>query len=150
MPQRPVKPLNSILVSGNPIYEEYEVETATTMYPGTLVIKGSDSRYVVTGTDNSTEIIGVLDIMPDQKLTTMTSTPTTYSVGDQVRVIRGDCVVQLRALHSATITIGLKVQCAGAGRIDQYATANADVGIAEEDFGPAAADGWVIVKLTNV
>jgi hypothetical protein len=149
MPQRPVQPTNAILVSGNPIYEEYEVETAANMYPGHLVIKGTAAEQVVVATDNSVAVVGVLDVMPDKNLAEMYSDETTYSVGDQVRVIRGDCVVKLRKASGATITVGLKVQCAGDGKIDQYATANADVGIAEEAKS-GNDDEWIIVKLTNV
>lgn len=144
MPQRPVQPSNAILVSGTPIYEEYEVETATDMYPGRLVIKGSASHQIKVATDNSIAVIGVLDVEPTE------TRDTQYDANDQARVIRGDCVVLLKVLHSATIGIGGKVQCAGSGKIDQHATAYADVGISEEAWAPQAADGWIMVKLTNV
>lgn len=150
MPQRPVQAVNAILVSGNPIYEEYEVKTAANMYPGKLVITDTTAHQIKVATDNSVAVLGVLDVMPDQKLTDMYDDSTTYAAGDQVRVIRGDCVVMLRADHAATITVGLKVQAADTGNVDEYATANADVGIAEEDFSAQATDGWVMVKLTNL
>lgn len=150
MPQRPVQPENAILISGNPIYEEYEVETAANMYPGKLVITGTNPEQVVVATDNSVAVVGVLDVMPDKNLKEMYDDSTTYAVGDQVRVIRGDCVVKLRADHAATITVGLKVQAGPDGNVDEYATANADVGIAEEAFSAQATDDWIIVKLTNV
>lgn len=150
MPQRPVVPTNSILVSGTPIYEEYEVETATGCKPGALVITGSASHQVVVATDNSVAVLGVLDVMPGYDKATMWSDDTDYAANTQVRVIRGDCVVTLRALHSAAITVGLKVQCAGSGKVDQYATANADVGIAEVAHAAQANDSWINVKLTNL
>jgi len=156
MPARPVQAVNAILVSGNPIYEEYELEgTMTYAYPGKLVVKGTAAYQCQIAGDDSTEVIGVLDVMPDKNLTTMYTDSAPYTVKDQVRVIRGDCVVMLRADHAATITVGLKVQAAPEGNVDEYATANADVGIAEEAFtGPgepgATADHWLIVKLTNI
>lgn len=144
MPQRPVHPSNAILVNGNPIIEEYEVQTATDMYPGRLVIPGTGTHQVVVATDNATNVIGVLDVEATERRSTQ------YGASDQARVLRGDAVVLLLALHSATITKGMKVQCAGSGKIDQYATVNAAVGVAEESFGPAAADTWIMVKLTLV
>jgi hypothetical protein len=151
MPQHPVQPTNAILVSGTPVYEEYEVETAANMYPGKLVITGSAAHQIVVATDNSVACVGVLDVMPDKNVTEMYDDSTTYSVGDQVRVIRGgDCVVRMRADHAATITVGLKVQAGPDGNVDQYATAVADIGIAEEAFSPQATDGWILVKLTNL
>lgn len=149
MPQRPIQPTNAILVSGNPIYEEYEVESGTSMYPGHLVIKGTGAHQINVAGDNSVAVVGVLDVMPDKNLAEMYENSTTYSAGDQVRVIRGDCVVKLRKASGATITVGLKVQAAASGEVDQYATANADVGIAEEAKSGDDAE-WIIVKLTNL
>lgn len=143
MPQRPVQASNAILVGGNPIYEEYEVETATDMYPGRAVIAGTNPYQIKVGTDNDTTIIGVLDVKPDGKRTDQ------YSASDQARVIRGDAVVMMLKASGANIAKGGKVQCAGSGKIDQYATANADIGIAEEAKS-GDDDEWIIVKLTNV
>lgn len=148
MPQRPVQPANAILVSGNPIYEEYEVETAANMYPGKLVKAGSDERYVVVCAADGTTGLGVLDVMPDQNLQTMYTDSTTYSQYDQVRIIRGDCVVKMRADHAATIAIGAKVYAGPDGNVDEGVTTDALVGIAEEDAAPSATDVWINVKLT--
>jgi hypothetical protein len=152
MPQRPVEPENAILVSGTPIYEEYEVKTAANMYPGKLVITDTTEYQIKVATDNSTAVLGVLDVMPDKNLKKMYEDTTTYEAGDQVRVIRGDCVVKLRADHAATITVGIKVYPAPDGNVDESATAYADIGIAETvpDTGASKDDDWVIVKLTNI
>ena len=149
MPQRPIQPTNAILVSGNPIYEEYEVETAANMYPGKLVKAGSDERYVVVCT-NGADAIGVLDVMEDKVVSTMYDDTTTYAQYDQVRVIRGDCVVRLRADHAATIGIGDRVYAADTGNVDEGAHSDAFVGVSEEDASPSATDLWINVKLTNV
>jgi hypothetical protein len=155
MPQHPVRPTNAILVSGQPIIEEYEVETNTNMYPGKFVIKGTSAEQVLVATDNSVAVIGILDVMPDKNLAKMYTDATPYAAGDQVRVIRGDCVVMARVDHSAVITVGLKVQVGDDGNVDQYATPLADVGISEEAFtgtgSPGAqADNWIMVHLTGV
>lgn len=152
MPQRVVEPINSILISGEPHIEEFEVETAANMYPGKLVIMGTGSHQVVVATDNSTAVIGVLDVMPDQDVSTMYSDTTTYAVGDQVRVLSGDITVRLRGDHADSISLGEAVQAAPDGNIDTLATANAKIGIAEDAHtgGAGESDSWVIVHLTNV
>ena len=153
MPQRVIKPLNAILVSGNPIYEEYELEgTVTYAYPGKLVVPGTYTYQCQIADANSPDVIGVLDVMPDKKLTTMYSTSTPYALGDQVRVIRGDCVVMLRGDHSASITVGTKVEAGDEGNVITSVTALADIGIAEEGHtgGAGESDGWIVVKLHGV
>jgi hypothetical protein len=151
MPQRPVQAVNAILVSGNPIYEEYELEgTMTYAYPGKLVVPGTATYQCQIADANSPDVIGVLDVMPDKNLTTMYTDSAPYTVKDQVRVIRGDCVVMLRADHAGSITVGTKVEAGAEGNVITSVTALADIGIAEESFAAAAADGWIIVKLHGV
>lgn len=150
MPQHPVQATNAIILAGQPIIEEYEVETAANMYPGKCVITGTGAHQVVAAGDNAVNVIGILDIMPDENLASMYTNSRTYEVGDQVRVIRGDCTVMCRVDHAAVITVGLKVQSTDTGSVDQYATALADIGIAEEAHAAGAADGWIIVHLTGV
>ena len=155
MPQHPVQPTNSILVAGEPIIEEYEVETETNMYPGKFVIKGTGAHQVLVATAASVAVIGILDVMPSYNCAKMYTDLTPYAAGTQVRVLRGDCVVRARVDHSAVITVGLKVEVLGEGNVGQYTTANADVGISEEAFtgtgSPgAAADNWINIHLSNV
>ena len=151
MPQHPVQATNAILVSGQPIIEEYEVQTATNMYPGMFVITGTAANQVIVATDSSASVIGILDIMPDENLADMYTDSRTYVANQQVRVIRGDCVVMARVDHAAVITVGLKVEVSdGTGSVAPYATPNCEVGIAEEAHAAQAADGWLIVHLTNV
>ena len=152
MPQRVVEPINSILISGEPHIEEFEVETAANMYPGKLVILGTASHQVVVATDNSTGVIGVLDVMPTKTVSEMYDDTTTYSVGDQVRVLSGDITVRLRGDHADSISVGEAVQAAPDGNVDSLATANAKVGVAEDAHtgGAGYSDSWIIVHLTNV
>lgn len=141
MPQGLIQPNNSILYAGNPKYLEYEVLTATNMYPGRLVITDTNEYSIKVGTDDATTVLGVLDVEPNELRETI------YDAGDQARVITGDCVVLLKKASGATISVGTKVQCAGNGMVDEYATASADVG-----YSLQAADGdddeWILVKLT--
>lgn len=152
MPQRVIEPVNAILINGNPHIEEYEVETADYMYPGKLVKLGTGSHQIIACTDNATNCIGVLDVMEDQDVSTMYDDTTTYSVGDQVRVLSGPITVRLRADHADSISVGEAVQPAPEGNVDPLATANAKVGVAEDAHtgGSGESDSWVIVHLTDL
>jgi hypothetical protein len=132
---------NEILYAGDPVVREMEVMTATDMYPGRLVITDGSTDYgIIVGTDNSVAILGVLDREPTELITTQ------YDQYDQARVLSGDIIVWLVAVSGATITRGLRVQCAGAGKVDQYATAQAAVGYSLHAKS-GADDEWILVKL---
>lgn len=141
MPQGIVQPTNAILYAGQPVYMEYEVKTNTGLYPGCLVQNDTDEYDIKVGADNSVVILGVADVEPNELRTTI------YGAGDQCRVISGDCIVLLKAASGATIAVGTRVQCAGSGLVDEYATALADVG-----YSLQAKSGddneWILVKLT--
>jgi hypothetical protein len=132
---------NAILYAGTPIVREMEVTTATTMIPGALVITdGSNDNGCIVAPDNSVIVLGVLDVDPTKLLT------TTYTQYDQARILSGNIIVWLMKISGAAITRGLRVQCAGAGMVDQYATAEAAVGYS---LHAASGDGteWILVKL---
>lgn len=142
MPQGLIQPSNAILYAGTPVVQEYEVKTADDMYPGRLVITDTNEWDIKVATDNSVAVLGVLDVEAGERRSTI------YGAGDQARVLRGDIVVMLYAISGAVITIGLRVQCAGAGMIDQYATALADVGYSLQAKSPGEGGDWCLVKLT--
>ena len=139
MPQGLIQPANSILYAGYPKYLELEVESGTNMYPGRLVITGTAEYQCNVAGDNAANVLGVLDVEPNELRETI------YAAGDQARIITGDCVVLLKKASGATITVGLKVQPAANGMVDEYATAGTEVGYALQ-----AADGdddeWILVK----
>jgi hypothetical protein len=141
MPQGLVQPANAILYAGNPKYLEYEVLDNTNMYPGRLVITDTNEWSIKVATDDAATVLGVLDVEPNELRTTI------YGVADQARVITGDCVVLLMKISGATIAVGTKVQCAGAGMVNQSADGALAVG-----YSLQAASGddneWILVKLT--
>lgn len=143
MPQGLVIPSNSILYAGEPTYREYEVLTATNLYPGSPVETDTNEWSIKVGADNSTVIIGVADVEPNELKTTI------YGAADQCRVITGDVVVAMRAASGASIGIGTKVQSAGSGTIDQYATVGADFGYALQTKTGDDIE-WILVKLTSL
>jgi hypothetical protein len=141
MPQGLVQPNNSILYAGNPKYLEYEVKTATNMYPGRLVITDTNEYSIKVATDGATTVLGVLDVEPNELRETI------YGAGDQARVISGDCIVMLVKESGSTIAVGTKVEPGNSGMVSESADDTAIVG-----YSLQAASGddneWILVKLT--
>jgi hypothetical protein len=85
-----VKPLNKIVCWGKPSFDvEREVETATSMYPGRLVKKGTTDNEVVVATPATAPIVGWLgyDNTPVQHKEV--SVDTIYTVNARASVIWG-------------------------------------------------------------
>ena len=156
MPQGLISPSNAILYAGEPEIQEMEVKTATNLAPGRLVIQDTNAWDVKVAGDGALLVLGVADVMANKKLTAMqteiaTGVPlTTYSAGDQVRVLRGDIVVKLLAKSGSTIAVGTRVMAAANGMIKQFSGTAADalIGYSLEAPTLTALCKWVLVKLT--
>ena len=140
MPQGLVKPANGILYAGQPVITEYEVKTATTMYPGRLVITDTNAWDIKVATSGALTVLGVLDVEPGELRTTL------YDEGDQARVLSGDIVVLLTKDADLAIAIGDKVIPANSGMVQIGTTAGAVVGYALQ--AAVAASATLLVKLT--
>lgn len=156
MPQGKIQPSNAILESGTPIIQEYEAETVTHLAPGRLVITETNDWNITVATAASLGVLGVADVPSDEKLTSMQANETvsgapttTFTAGDQVRVLRGDIVVKLLLVSGETITVGERIEAAANGMCQAYTTALADIGYSLEDSGGATTTcNWILVKLT--
>ena len=142
MPQGLIQPNNSILYAGNPKYMEYEVKTATSCYPGRLVITDTNEYSVKVATDGAVTVLGVLDVEPNELRETI------YGAGDQARVITGDCIVLLKAASGATIAVGTRVEAAADGMVEELADEDAEIGYALQAATPGEGGEWILVKLT--
>jgi len=141
MPQGLVKPANGILYAGQPVVTEYEVKTATSMYPGRLVITDTNEWNIKVATSGAATVLGVLDVEPGQLRTTL------YDDGDQARVLSGDIVVLLTKDADLAITIGQKVIPANSGMVQVTGAADVNaVGYALQ--AAVAASATLLVKLT--
>jgi len=147
---------NAILYAGEPQIQEMEVETVTTFGPGRLVIADTAEYQCQVAGDASAVVLGVADVPSDEKLTayyvpsaagTLTKT---FTVKDQIRVLRGDIVVKLVCKSGETIVVGTKLVAAAAGMVKAGVTAGGVVGYSLEDktTAIAASCDWVLVKLT--
>ena len=146
---------NAILYAGEPEIQEMEVLTVTTFGPGRLVIADTAEYQCKVAPDASPIVLGVADVPSDQKLTAY-YTPTaggaltkTFTIKDQIRVLRGDIVVKLVAKSGETIVVGTKLIPALEGMVKAGTAAGQVVGYSLEDktTAIAACCDWVLVKL---
>lgn len=123
MPQGTVNPSNAILCAGTPNIKEVEIVTATSCYPGCLVIRDTTDYGVKIATDGDTTSLGVLDMESSETRNTI------YNAGDQARLLTGPCEVLIRVYTGATVTAGQTVIPATGGTIIAGTTAGAVIGV---------------------
>jgi len=156
VPQGLIQPSNAILYAGTPLTQELEVLTVTNFAPGRLVVRDTNEwDCKACAGAASLEVLGVADVPSDKKLTdmqaneTVSGAPTTtFTAGDQIRVLRGDIIVKLLLLSGETITIGERVESTATGMIQAYTTALADIGYALQASAASGTCDWILVKLT--
>jgi hypothetical protein len=145
--------LNAILYAGQPEIQEMEVETTTQFCPGKLVIANTAEYQCQVAPATSSIVLGVADVPSDEKLTAYYVpsaaglVTTAFTAGDQIRVLRGDIVVKLIAISSATIAVGTRLISAANGMVTNGTTAGQVVGYSLEAKTLTTCD-WVLVKLT--
>ena len=131
MPQAVVKPANQIVAFGDPLAVEMEVganATAAKMLPGRVVIFDDVDQTVKEAGAKATVETGFLEVAPNKKKA------DAYAVGDQVKVIIGECLAVLTLLASENVTRG-----------DDLVTA-ADGKLAKKAVGAMGAQGSVVAK----
>ena len=118
MPQGLVKPANQVVVSGDPLVVEYEVganATAAKMLPGRVVIFDDTNYSVKEAGAKAHGVVGFLDVAPDKK------EADAYAVGDQARVVKGECIAKLTLLASENVTRGDALVTAADGKLAKQA-----------------------------
>jgi len=118
MPQGLVKPANQVLVAGNPVIVEFEIgatATAAKMLPGRLVIFDNTDTSVKEAGAKADNVVGFLDVAPDK------TEATAYAVGDQARVIMGECIAKLLLLANENVTRGDPLVAAADGKVAKQA-----------------------------
>ena len=130
MPQGLVKPANSVVISpANPLMVEMEIganATPAKMLPGRVVIfDDTDDSVKETGA-KADNVVGFLDVAPDKL------EATAYALGDQAKVVVGECLAKLTLLAGENVTRG-----------DPLVTA-ADGKLAKQAVGAMGAQGTVV------
>lgn len=146
------KPTNKISMGRVPIIQELKVETATTMYPGRLVTKGTNPDDIIVNTA-STAPIGWLGYEQTAPVYMPATVDTIYAQNDQAAVLSGGGFYVVASLASGqNVTKGAMLKPAAAGELQAVAitdmdpSANYVVAIAEENVNASSAAADILVK----
>jgi len=118
MPQGIVKPLNQIVASGDPLAVEMEIganATAAKMLPGRVVIFDDADQTVKESGAKADGVVGFLEVAPAKKKT------DAYAVGDQAKVVVGECLAVLTLLANESVVRGDYLVTAADGKLAKLA-----------------------------
>lgn len=129
MPQNIQKPNNQIVAYGDPLIVEMEIganATAAKMLAGRVVIFDDADQTIKESGAAAANVVGFLEVDPANTKT------TAYAVGDQAKIVIGECLAVMTLLASENITRG-----------DPLVTA-ADGKLAKQAVGAMGAQGQVV------
>jgi hypothetical protein len=118
MPQNIVKPSNQIVAYGDPLTAEMKIganATAAKMLAGRVVIFDDADQTVKEAGAEAKNVVGFLEVDPEKPKT------TAYAVGDQAKVVIGECLAVLTLLASENVTRGDPLVCAADGKLAKQA-----------------------------
>jgi hypothetical protein len=116
-----VDAVNKIRLAGPFQSREKYVETATDMYPGRLVKRGTTDNDVVVNTDGSAVSYGFLGYEDTAIPFRPATVDTIYATDDRAKVLFGPGMIVVGSLAaSQTIIMGDKLVAAAAGRVKKW------------------------------
>lgn len=114
-----LKPDNKILVAGNPLVQELKVETATNMYPGRLVKKGTNDDDIVVGTAGA-DVIGFLGYEQCRDSDKPANVDTAYAAGAWAPVLSGGgFIIVARLANGENVSKGARLVAAANGELKE-------------------------------
>jgi hypothetical protein len=148
--QAQVEPVNKIVVDSTNLHmQTKKVETATSMYPGRLVITGTNDDDVIVGTSGGA-VYGWIGYEQVHKNWRPANISTIHVQNDQTQIINGSGIILLAWLLSGeTVVKGSRLIAADGGYVQLYATgvaASLTVGIAEESIVSDSATCRLLVR----
>lgn len=146
-----VKPTNQIVLDSTNIHiQTKKVETATNVYPGRLVKKGTNDDDVVVGTAYSSNVgpVGWAGYEQTSKKYRPATVDTIYTADDQIAVINGPGIILVGSLaEGADITKGQLLKAVAAGQLSGGVMGTDHiVAIAEESVDASAAAKDCLVR----
>lgn len=144
------KPTNKIIAGGTPLTQELKVETATNMYPGRLVKKGTNADDIVVN-DSTTAFIGWLGYEGTNPVFRPDTVDTIYTINSQAAVHNGGGFYVVASLASGqSVAKGAKLIPTAAGEVKAATTADAStnivVAIAEQTVNASGAAADIVVR----
>lgn len=121
------KPTNKIVVAGTPLVQELKVETATNMYAGRLVKKGTNDDDVVIVAAATDPVIGWLGFEHTSPNYQPASPTTIYAQNDNAAVLSGGIVIVSQLASGQTCVKGDRLVMAAAGLLAKAAAMTATV-----------------------
>jgi len=118
LPQGVVKPSNQIVAYGDPLNVEMEIganATEAQMVAGRVVIFDDADQTVKEAGAAAANIVGFLEVDPAKKKT------DNYAVGDQAKVVIGECLAVLTLLANESVTRGDALVTAANGKLAKQA-----------------------------
>lgn len=113
-----VKPTNKIVLDSKGLHvQTKKVETATNVYPGRLVERGTNDDDVVVGTANGA-VIGWAGYLNTAKKYRPATVDTIYLINDQIGVINGPGIIlNARLANGQNVTKGARLSAAANGEL---------------------------------
>jgi len=118
LPQGVVKPSNQIIAYGDPLMVEMEIganATAAEMKAGRVVIFDDADQTVKESGAAAANVVGFLEVDPAK------TKSTAYAVGDQAKVVIGECLAVLTLLANESVTRGDALVTAANGKLAKQA-----------------------------
>lgn len=140
MPQDIQKPSNQIVAYGDPLVVEMEVganATEAKMLPGRVVIFDTVDQTVKESGAAALNVVGFLEVDPAGTKT------DNYEVGDQAKVVVGECFAVLTLLASENVTRGDALVTGADGKLAKHAAA------AMGSQGQVVAFAWESSNVTD-
>jgi hypothetical protein len=118
LPQGVVKPSNQIVAYGDPLMVEMEIganAAAAEMKAGRVVIFDDADQTVKESGAAAANVVGFLEVDPAK------TKSTAYAVGDQAKVVIGECLAVLTLLANESVTRGDALVTAANGKLAKQA-----------------------------
>jgi hypothetical protein len=118
LPQGVVKPSNQTVAYGDPLMVEMEIganATAAEMKAGRVVIFDDADQTVKESGAAAANVVGFLEVDPAK------TKSTAYAVGDQAKVVIGECLAVLTLLANEAVTRGDALVTAANGKLAKQA-----------------------------
>ena len=143
-----VKPINKIVVAGDPMVQELKVEVAANMYPGRLVKKGTaDDDVVVSDSTTGAAIVGWLGFEQTNPAYRPGTPTTIYTINDQAAVLNGDFILVAHLDNGQSVAKGAELTAAADGELTAATIGTHRViAIAEESVNAGAGAKTIMVR----
>lgn len=139
-------PTNKIVAAGEPLVEEARVETVTNVYPGRLLIQGTNVDDIKVAADVSGNFVGWAGFEHTAPAYRPSTIATIYVADDKISVLKGGGFVILASAGGALASKGIPVKWATGGAVAPYAmgdyATSKIVGYTED----ASANGNVLIR----